>query len=760
MFSKKNALLFFFLMAKTLIVFSQQQCYEIRQTDSGAADNLYNSILESEACNIKSILQDIGVSDFRIVGHDYYPLLAYVDPFDYYDQVHENAVATLDQELSSYLLIAKDHSKNSILKYRVELKLPQGGGVLGALSPFEREAIRNEILKAINEEGEAQGFYITNNAVIERKGLAFFKTTLENLQAGTFNLGNAMGIAGFTSYAVKSNETYDRASNGVYFGAGINPSDYVYDYTGLEVSINGNPILLRDMISSTAGGNNFILENFNRSYIVTDSDNTISELDQAEQSFLGDGRHFVMWVHHRRGNESAGESDSIYVKSRNNLTEIEAEIIVSNYVETVLNEWMPEIETSGGVALQGGGGESRSLNCSLNAQWGKTCLLEFVKNSGQSTANKFKLGIAVGVLDGLIATLKIIYDLYAVPKGFWDSTVAYCKDLWVHYQEHESLTSVFEKIEGDIDIALQTIKELVNVYNQIVEKISATNIYNAFLGIITGVGEAILDWFNNELLALTPDAGYGVGVVAFDVILTVFSGGGSIAAKGGKYLTGIANYLKGIIQSPRSSVGAMLSKASNQSANIVGLGAKIVRCKILGKGCFIKDTPVLMASNSFTNSGKTYALAATMPFMALPIQEVPLLSWTVAHETVNQQNNLIVSTDEDFYFGTLSEDSYTSPQQRQRDQYKLDDTNWHEVIFEQVHGTSIAKLALHTDWITQNNYQLDAIVNMNLPEQGISGPFRITSIKRLLPQKRPEDEDAGKGFVFRPVTGIFIPTTK
>lgn len=47
MFSKKNALLFLFLLAKTLIVFSQQQCYEIRQTDSGAADNLYNSILES-----------------------------------------------------------------------------------------------------------------------------------------------------------------------------------------------------------------------------------------------------------------------------------------------------------------------------------------------------------------------------------------------------------------------------------------------------------------------------------------------------------------------------------------------------------------------------------------------------------------------------------------------------------------------------------------------------------------------------------------
>ena len=35
-------------------------------------------------------------------------------------------------------------------------------------------------------------------------------------------------------------------------------------------------------------------------------------------------------------------------------------------------------------------------------------------------------------------------------------------------------------------------------------------------------------------------------------------------------------------------------------------------------------------------------------------------------------------------------------------------------------------------------------------------PFRITAIKHLLPQNRPVDEDADQGFVFRPVTGIFI----
>ena len=44
---------------------------------------------------------------------------------------------------------------------------------------------------------------------------------------------------------------------------------------------------------------------------------------------------------------------------------------------------------------------------------------------------------------------------------------------------------------------------------------------------------------------------------------------------------------------------------------------------------------------------------------------------------------------------------------------------------------------------------------MHLPEQGISGPFRITAIKHLLPQKRPEEENLLPGFAFRPVTGIF-----
>jgi hypothetical protein len=38
-----------------------------------------------------------------------------------------------------------------------------------------------------------------------------------------------------------------------------------------------------------------------------------------------------------------------------------------------------------------------------------------------------------------------------------------------------------------------------------------------------------------------------------------------------------------------------------------------------------------------------------------------------------------------------------------------------EVIFEEVHGNSTAKLALHNDWINHKGYQEDAVVNMNPP---------------------------------------------
>jgi len=207
------------------------------------------------------------------------------------------------------------------------------------------------------------------------------------------------------------------------------------------------------------------------------------------------------------------------------------------------------------------------------------------------------------------------------------------------------------------------------------------------------------------------------------------------------------------------AAGAKLfyNKAEGFTIQLIAGGVKIkylIWCKLLHKGCFVKDTPVLVDRNAISKSGKVYALAAGLPFMAMPIQEVPLLSWSVANETVNEQNNLIASTDEDLYMGLFDGDPYTSLQQKQRDKYGLNDDDWYSVSFEQVDGTSKCHFALHDDWIKKQGYETKKVVILNLPEQGINGPFRVTAIKHIIPQKKPS-EDAGDGYDWKPVTGLF-----
>jgi hypothetical protein len=194
-----------------------------------------------------------------------------------------------------------------------------------------------------------------------------------------------------------------------------------------------------------------------------------------------------------------------------------------------------------------------------------------------------------------------------------------------------------------------------------------------------------------------------------------------------------------------------------------------------------KDTPILMVSNrsqlqaeneairngfidyepsqtwlglskSFKNTGYGLALAAMPIITPVPIQDVQLFDYSVAHKSVNASYGLQANNDDTYVIGN---DPYTSDQQRSRDQYEIDNDNWNEVVFEELNGSSTCKLAMHNDWIQSKGYVTDGIVNLNLPEQGISGPFKITSIKHIIPQKKPES-DPGEGYEYKPVTGLFI----
>ncbi len=349
-----------------------------------------------------------------------------------------------------------------------------------------------------------------------------------------------------------------------------------------------------------------------------------------------------------------------------------------------------------------------------------------------------------------------------------------------------NLTTENLKYHGEEETGIwESIRALKKIYRDmkitegdpitIFGKICIAVVVEVFLGGVLAIIDAVEHLKNGEVLKGIGFLVYGVVDLAFTLFpATSWAKFTLIMGKLGIVLKSVISIGAGLFKTAATGVLKLL----DEGATLVSKGGQLFvknlcpscvdidfsfLCRLFGLGCFVEGTPVLMASN-FNNvtdlnlfkisNAKSFAVAAAMPIVAIPIQDVQLLDYAVAHQTVNSTYGLTTSTDEDIYLG-LIEDPYTSDQQRARDQYELDDENWNEVVFEEVHGTSTAKLALHHDWIKEKGYLVDGVINLNLPEQGINGPFKITSIRHILPQKKPTDEDETDEYDYRPVTALF-----
>ena len=203
------------------------------------------------------------------------------------------------------------------------------------------------------------------------------------------------------------------------------------------------------------------------------------------------------------------------------------------------------------------------------------------------------------------------------------------------------------------------------------------------------------------------------------------------------------------------------------------------------KSCLIKDTPILMVSNrsgkqdqneairngfidyepsqtwlglgnSLKNSIPAYAMAALPLVTPVPIQEVQLFDYAVAHKSINSSYGLTASNDDTFI---IDKDPYTSDQQRTRDQndqkVSIYDRDWSDTKSLQNAGTETNWISASTN-VSKTGWNVGDIQYLNMPEIGINGPFKITSIKHIIPQKKPIDEDPRDEWEYRPVTGLFI----
>lgn len=203
------------------------------------------SNLVSSTCGTQNNIQ------FKIFGASFSPLMAFVDPVLYkeYEENYRNTLEAIEQDNDFFLFLGKElrvqDDGNRSVFYRIDLRLPDCTSELQALSAFEKDYIKNEVLKAINDEAG-----LSNNSILlvkdaEIKGLEKLASVLNQINQNTFtiNLQEALAASGFkeielTTEVASASFTFDAdcSSNTNFEGEFLMVSDYAC------ISIDGTNI--------------------------------------------------------------------------------------------------------------------------------------------------------------------------------------------------------------------------------------------------------------------------------------------------------------------------------------------------------------------------------------------------------------------------------------------------------------------------------------------------------------------------------------
>jgi Pretoxin HINT domain len=662
-------------------------------------------------------------NSFKIITNIPYPTKAYKNDEANFDAVYLQAVSDISTISTHHIGVIKEFYSDRI-NFRVVMNLPDTGPLEG-LDGGIKETLRSNIESAMN------AYYIVyrSSALAEIAGYSIlmkFIVDLENNSLDYFGMMGFIDIPYDGESITKTSETFTNLTSGKNYGG---------------IKLDGIDI------------NNFLsfsdVEGTSFSYIIS-SKNDITKINEMGNNFSNLSSKIKIWIHFDfilpedlpalRGNKSGsrnGSSGIMKVKFENNFSEAEADAILqSNYNKKV-----------------------KLANCSFpNENFADNCIVpkgqEFF---GSDPAANFLTGLTAGFIGEIFNYIHFVYssaqkiDANLLLK--WGVTVFKFTTIYQSLNLGANLAYAIRDTEAFRKKMKQTYKEFVRSVDEIIDigvsvfKTLSSIDTNKLREICIQAKEAFMFWLNGiienaTLASASLLVGKLVGSVGFEIAIAALGGA---ALKAAKMSTEFLSFYK--LLNKKDGVKNWLIEKLKAAPSW-----NRMKCAILGKGCFIKDTPVLMAGNPFRNTTVACAMAS-LPIVSVPIQDLQLFDYAVAHKSVNASYGLTASTDDTYI---LNKDPYTSDQQSSRDQYEINDTDWSEVTFEQVLGSSKCKLALHQEWIAQNNYTVEAVVNMNLPEQGISGPFKITSIRHILPQKEPKDEDSNDDYEYKPVTGLFI----
>lgn len=600
------------------LINGQSTPYDLVESNSGIGEIHKPNILEPIANSIKTL-----VSNFEMLGCDFYPTLLYAQTSSQikaYEEDFNLAVNLMDATKDSYVMITKEtYSISADVDYRVEIKFPETGYFLD-LDMLEKESIITLVKETIENEKENLSSSVNQSSNVEAAGLRKLCDIFKDIVNNSFEIDKTamLELAGFKEINLVNDGSYNFTANNCntpYEGEFVN--DYacigynLITLTGDDTAPQGqfNSVLLREIgfqeIPALNVDYGFSSVLTMTSFGMPDFDN---RLNTATSKFESSEKNFSFWLHL----DISGSEAKVFYKAKLNTSKAEA--IIDDLFDVAISQYSNTenfVSSTQNRSNQNGAYDCSQIGCSL-AKWRAYCCIVAPDANTITLFNipsglKMQIGVAAGVLDGIIEIVsfaKIIGGGVAEAYFNTPGTLRILGELiYIAYKE-QSLWKAFEIKTEETE---EFLSGIINSFNYL---------YNN-AGMILGkfwdsIWKSIKGFFNdlNPLTGLAT-TGYSIGKVVFDILIAYFTGETSLAVSTAKNIASLGRAsLSKLKNLDAASIGRFIDdgllKVKDEVPKIkdelVNVGIRLV-------GCFVKDTPMLVANKNYNfNNAKFMAM--------------------------------------------------------------------------------------------------------------------------------------------------------
>jgi hypothetical protein len=542
-------------------------------------DGIRDPALEQSVCALIDSLPSTFQSAFLTLDYCMYPPLTFIDQGKAHDKAFECMVDKVKNEYNAtyYLLIGKQiNPADASVEFRVALELPRSGAFSNMNTTLEN-GFQQKVLEAItNKYATLQD--LTDLPKAEKAGIDELARLIGLFLDGGFGgeiTEELLDLNGFEIVPFNSEPEMQRTGTKT-----LNTN--LKDYTGLKVNypLAGGFVTVASQFQSAIDSTSLPIGLILTDNINYDSLNGV-DFESANNAFKAFDRKVVLWIHYFQSSDSS-QNKTIYLKWKSNLEEPEADSLLNiDYQQFI----------AGNTGARGLNCPSFTFSTSWRAEAGLLpCIDTFAIFNNNflfptQGVRTYVTAAFCGVIDGFIETVLFLYTAANFKEEIESHipfTFSWIKTLVSEVRKKGSLAAgISEKLANDKKYwsdAYTTIKGLVEIILQSQLSCFIEDVVNGFK-----------NWI--EQLAFvegTKVAGYALGKIVFELILTILTDG---AYQVGKIANLTENGIKTVINAIKGGQSGMRGLLDNAWATTADVARKH-KCSLLLGGCFVERTLV------------------------------------------------------------------------------------------------------------------------------------------------------------------------